>query len=190
MIGETVDMKRPRKQKPFTERVKRGIMTWRIRKMIDEKGVRRYCYEPERIENYERAIADTKNIWHCHHRLETIMNCGKKELLVVGAYYDRPAHDLIFLREDKHRSLHKKGKPSCRKGVKLSEETRRKISESKIGKPSPNKGKKMSEEQRRKMSQAKIGKKRPPFTDETRRKMSEAKKLYWERRRCGQCWMS
>jgi hypothetical protein len=70
-----------------------------------------------------------------------------------------------------------------RTGVRASEETRRKQSESikgdrhpNKGKPSPNKGKKASEETRKKQSLAKIGKKRPPFKPETREKIGAAKK--------------
>ena len=31
-----------------------------------------YCRgDISKIENYDKAIADTKTVWHCHHRLET-----------------------------------------------------------------------------------------------------------------------
>lgn len=46
---------------------------------------------------------------------------------------------------------------SPRKGVTLSEETKRKISQSKKGKPSTNKGKTLSEEHKSKISEAKKG---------------------------------
>ena len=66
--------------------------------MISEKHIKLFCYEdPAKIENYDKAIADTEHIWHCHHRNEEIMNCGKKELISKGAYYGRPARELIFL---------------------------------------------------------------------------------------------
>ena len=42
----------------------------------------------------------------------------------------------------------KKGSPSRNKGLHLSEDIKRKISEANKGRPSPNKGKKMSEKQR------------------------------------------
>jgi hypothetical protein len=45
-----------------------------------------------------------------------------------------------------------------RKGVKLSEETKLKISKSKKGQTSPNKGKKFSEEHKKNLSLAKMGK--------------------------------
>ena len=53
------------------------------------------------------------------------------------------------------------------------EETKRKISESLKGVVPPNKGKKMSEEQKRKISQSKTGKKQ---TEETKQKISNSMK--------------
>jgi hypothetical protein len=68
-----------------------------------------------------------------------------------------------------------------RTGVVVSEETRKKQSESikrvhpNRGKPSPNKGKIASEKTRKKQSEAKLGKKRKPFTEQTRDKIRQAK---------------
>ena len=68
-----------------------------------------------------------------------------------------------------------------RTGVKVSEDTRKKQSESikKVhpnrGKPSPNRGKVASEDTRKKQSEAKLGKKRKPFTEQTRDKIRQAK---------------
>lgn len=56
-----------------------------------------------------------------------------------------------------------------KKGQRLSEETRRKISEARKGKSSGMLGKKWSEEQRRKIIEAKIG---HTVSDETRRKIA------------------
>ena len=79
-----------------------------------------------------------------------------------------------------------KGKQSPNKGKPMSEEQKRKISESKKnisdetrkkmseshkGKPAPNKGKPMSEEQKKKISEALKN-----ISDETRKKMSESHK--------------
>lgn len=50
------------------------------------------------------------------------------------------------------------------------------MSESLKGKTSPRKGVTLSEETRKKMSEAKKGKNRKPFSDEHRKKMSEARK--------------
>lgn len=36
--------------------------------MINEKNARKYCYQDiSLIENYDKAIADTEHMWHCHH---------------------------------------------------------------------------------------------------------------------------
>ena len=55
----------------------------------------------------------------------------------------------------------------------ISDETRKKISEAKKGKPAHNKGVPMSEEQKRKMSEINKGK---HLSEETKKKMSEAAK--------------
>lgn len=65
-------------------------------------------------------------------------------------------------------------------GKKLSEEHKRKISESLKGRPCPTKGRPLLDEHKRKLSI--IGKGRP-LSDEHKRKLSEAKKLYWENKR-------
>lgn len=67
------------------------------------------------------------------------------------------------------------GKPSSRRGTKLSEETKRKIVESKRRnpRPSPNKGKTFSEEYRKRLSEAHKGK---HLSEETKRKLSEIHK--------------
>ena len=137
----------------------------------------RYCKEPEKIENYEKAKKDNFKGWHCHHRLETHNSDGerrpvdipKKELKALGMYYNRPASELIFLPESEHNAIRK-----------VSDETRRMMGESKkgeknpnYGKPAWNKGKKMSEEFCRKLREARKGK---HHTEETRRKMGEAHK--------------
>lgn len=154
--------------------------------MINETQARKYCYQDiSLIENYDKAMADTERVWHCHHRVETIMNCGREELIAQGCYYDRPAHDLVFMTNEDHMRLHMKGK-------KLSEEHRRKISESERGNKHSEeskrkiseslKGKKFSDEHKRKLSEAKKGKK---LSEEHKRKMSESIKKHWESRRAG-----
>ena len=177
--------------------------------MINENQARKYCYEPELIENYEQAMNDKTRTWDCHHRVE-ILPCGTnsvQELKRFDLYWNRPASELIFIPHGEHRSLHNKGKKnSCETRRKISEamkgekhpmfgkhhsdESKMKMSESKKGDKNPlfgkrgDKnpmfGKKHSKETRRKMSEALKGRK---FSDEAKRKMSEARKLYWERRR-------
>ena len=131
--------------------------------MINEKLARRYCKEElSKIENYDKAIADTSQTWDLHHRTEIWWNCTAKELIENECYYNRKACEFIFLTPAEHRRLHNQGKL-------LSAETRIKISEA-------HKGKRLSEEHCRKISEAHKGKKRLPFSEEHRRKISEAKK--------------
>ena len=87
---------------------------------------KRYCSEPlENIENYDKAVADTEHMWHCHHRLEVQgqFRNSKKLLKRCGMYYHRPASELMFLRHDVHGRLH------C-KGTYPSDETRSRMSAS------------------------------------------------------------
>ena len=117
----------------------------------------KYCKEPEKIENYDKAAADNFKGWECHHRKG--VDISREKLKALGMYYNRPADELIFLKHSEHRFLHKKGKS-------LSEETRKKISDA-------NKGKQFSEETRKKMSESDKGR---TVSEKTRKKISEAKK--------------
>ena len=124
--------------------------------MINENYAKAFCKDDiSLIENYDKAIADTTQVWHCHHRRETIFS--KSDLIEIGEYYNRPACELIFLTPLEHHRLHHLGKP-------LSVETRKKISEA-------NKGKHLSAETCKKIAEARKGK---PLSAETRQKMSEA----------------
>lgn len=119
--------------------------------MINEKQARKYCKEElSKIKNYDKAIADTTQTWHCHHMTETWWNCSVKDLIENECYYNRKACELIFLTPEEHKSLHMKGKI-------LSEETKRKLSEANKGKVSPRKGVTLSEETRIKMSESHKG---------------------------------
>ena len=97
-------------------------------------GYKLFCKEPENIENYEKAKVDDFIGWECHHRLEThnsdgerrLVDITRRELKALGMYYNRPVSELIFLPTSEHSRLHMKGKH-------LSEETKKKMSESKKG---------------------------------------------------------
>lgn len=174
--------------------------------MIQLDNARKYCFEDiSLIENYGKAVADVENMWDCHHRVETIMHCGKKELIAQGCYYDRPAHELIFLKESEHIRLHHAGKHvSEATRAKLSAagkgntnflgchhtaETKAKMSEAKKGKhysdearakmSESHKGKHHSEETLAKMSESHKGKKLSP---ETKARIAEARRLWWQKR--------
>ena len=117
--------------------------------MIDTKDAKRYCKSYTEVENYEAAVSDTTQTWHCHHRLEIAPFSGErvpmKFLIKQGLYYNQPPEALIFLTSAEHVRLHHKG----RKRRAFSEETRRKLSEA-------NKGRKLgphSEESNRKRSE-------------------------------------
>ena len=108
------------------------------------------------IENYDKAVSDTAQMWHCHHRRETIFS--KSDLIEIGEYYNRPACELIFLTSLEHHRLHTLGKPSGMKDKHHSEEYRKKMSESIKGENNPMFGKHHSAEARKKMSEANKGK--------------------------------
>ena len=108
--------------------------------MIDKKRAIKYCKNDiSLIENYDKAIADETQVWHCHHRRETIYS--RSGLIEIGEYYNRPACELIFLTKSEHMRLHNLGK-------NVSEDTRKKISETKKGENNPMFGKHLSEETR------------------------------------------
>ena len=149
--------------------------------MIDERRVRKYCRDDiSKIENYDKAIADTTQTWQCHHRLELTLDgefaLTTEQLKMHDMYYHRPYYELIFLTPSEHRRLHSGGKNHPLFGKHIPYETRRKMSEAEKGKKNHFFGKHHSEETRRKISEMKKGKKRKPLTEETRRKISEAQK--------------
>ena len=79
--------------------------------MIYEEYAKRYCCEDlSLVENYDKAVSDTENIWHCHHRRETDEGLSYIELKNRGLYFNRPASELIFLTAHEHISLHQKGR--------------------------------------------------------------------------------
>lgn len=119
--------------------------------MVKENNVKKFCCEDiSKIENYDKAIADTTQTWACHHRLELIATGGvcdvtKQDLIDWNLYYDRPADELIFLTKKEHSSLHSKGNQYM-KGKQHSEETKKKQSESA-------KGRHWTEEQKKMLSE-------------------------------------
>lgn len=78
--------------------------------MINENAARKYCKEDiSKIKNYDKAIADTTQIWECHNMTETWWNCSRKDMIENECYYDRKACELIFLTHAEHNRLHKAG---------------------------------------------------------------------------------
>lgn len=82
--------------------------------MISE-NVKTYCSEdPSLIENYELAIADKTQTWHCHHRAE-ILPCerySQAQLDKYGLLEHVPASQLIFLTKAEHSRLHGRNRTS------------------------------------------------------------------------------
>lgn len=115
--------------------------------MINE-AVKDFCKDFTKIENYDKAIADTTQTWHCHHRLEThnsdgekrLVNLSIKELKALDMYYNRPPEEFTFLTQEEHKSLHSKT-------IKRNKEWCENISKGKTGKKRKdqawNKGKKI-----------------------------------------------
>lgn len=95
--------------------------------MICLETVKKFCTEYWKIENYDQAVADKTQTWHCHHRHEINWALPKEELIAIGRYYDVHYSELIFLTPKEHVRLHHTGKPKPK-----SEEHKTKISEGKI----------------------------------------------------------
>lgn len=62
-----------------------------------------YCRKPELIENYDKAVSDTSQIWEVHHRREEFYSY--KELIERGEYYDVLPEELIFLTKEEHSKI-------------------------------------------------------------------------------------
>ena len=139
--------------------------------MINEIQAHKYCRDDiSKIENYEKANADTTQTWHLHHRLELTLDgefaLTSEQLKMHDMYYNRPYYELIFLTPAEHIRIHNKGDNNPQYGKHRSEDTSRKISDAL-------KGRTVTDETRRKLSDALKGR---TFTDETRRKISDAMK--------------
>ena len=160
--------------------------------MINFNTATQYCREDiSLIENYEKALNDQNETWHCHHRLE-IQDDGNKvvssrTLIENKLYYDRPANELIFLTKSAHRTIHNKtilnrgeNNPMWKGGVscnyikkfnnkeELSTFRRERMKGNKLGI-----GHIVSEEHKQKISEAKKGK---PLSEEHKQKLSESHK--------------
>ena len=111
----------------------------------------------------------------------------KREIIKTGSPEEMIKLETTLLEslDAKHNTMsfnqHNGDGKFTRTGVKVSDDTRKKQSESikKVhpnrGKPSPNRGKVASEETRKKQSESKLGKKRKPFTEQTRDRIRQAK---------------
>ena len=122
--------------------------------MINEYAVHKFCKdEISKIENYDKAIADTTQTWDCHHRDEIrelpsgmIAFRSKQELKENGRYDQCSANELIFLTHSEHMRLHTKYKNL---GKTFTHEHRQKMSKA-------HKGKTFTVEHRMKLSNRRI----------------------------------
>ena len=168
--------------------------------MINMNQAHRFCRDDiSKIENYDKAIADTTQTWHLHHRLELTLDgefaLSLEQLKMHDMYYHRPYYELIFLTPSEHRRIHNIGQSEDTRNKRIcslnghyvSDETKRKLSEAaskRVGEKNPCYGRYHSEESKKKMSESHKGKlKGVPKSPEQRRKMSEARKEYWIRRK-------
>lgn len=136
--------------------------------MIDDYAAKRYCSEPlENIENYDKAMADSKHTWHCHHRNEiseansTRLDGGvtfREQLIADGMYWNRPACELIFLLPSEHARLHK---------THIHPESIKRFVSKMAGRP----GRRLSQEEIENLRRINTGK---HHTQETRNKISAA----------------
>lgn len=131
--------------------------------MISLKAVKSYCKDFTKIENYEKAVADTATSWHCHHRLEEFVSVDwlKKH----NDYYNVSPNELIFLTPSEHMRIHHQGNKNQMYGKVTKGYT----------------GKKHSDITKKKMSESRKGK---PKSEEWKRKLSEAAKKRWAKAKC------
>ena len=104
--------------------------------MISERTVKEFCNEDiSLIENYEQAIQDKVNTWHCHHKLGLGSDYENTidELKMMNLYYNRPACEFIFITEEEHHRIHSIGKHNGFYGKTHTNESKNKISKSKQG---------------------------------------------------------
>lgn len=85
--------------------------------MINVEKVKRYCRDDiSKIENYDKAIADTKRKWDLHHRLELTLDGyfanSVEDLKRHNMYFNRPYFELVFLTHAEHTKLHQSGRSS------------------------------------------------------------------------------
>ena len=138
--------------------------------MISKRQALKYCIDDiSLIENYEQAISDETQKWDCHHRRESIYT--KSQLIEIGEYYNRPAVELIFLLPKDHMMAphigkidgwKRAGKTNSGRKHEVSEEGRRRMSESGKISGRNSAGRHLTEQQKQHLRELLTGRKLPP----------------------------
>ena len=135
--------------------------------MINEKCAKSFCCEDiSLIENYELAINDTTQTWICHHILGEQFD--RQYLINNNLYENRPACEFKFVTLSEHNHIHNKSfmMREAKKGIPMSDATKKAISEAHKGVP-------LSEAHKKALSEAHKGKR---HSDATKKAMSESRK--------------
>lgn len=97
--------------------------------MISNKCEEVCCEDLSLIENYDKAIADSKDKWVLHHRDEyRVLPSGievwrsKDDLKENNRYLHVPANELIFLTRSEHTKLHNRNPNSAFKNRNIQKE--------------------------------------------------------------------
>lgn len=89
---------------------------WNKRNVAKKRATAKlkFCSEDlSKVENYNEAMKDNMKGWQIHHRLETRgFGYSKIELIALDLYYNRPAEELIFMKQREHLKLHRQFKPN------------------------------------------------------------------------------
>lgn len=114
--------------------------------MINNSKAKLFCRDDiSLIENYNEAIADTENVWVCHHRLELTLDGefanSAEDLIRHGMYYKRPYFELIWLPKRVHKQMHSIKKALSNNTLKKLSDKQKGINNSMHGKEPWNKGK-------------------------------------------------
>jgi group I intron endonuclease len=130
----------------------------------------------ERIRNKKIELGDNYNKYILGIKFKKIKNKIKIKLKSLGIKKAKKithGEDYRLKLSNSAKKKYENGYINPRKGVKLSEETKKKMSDAQKGEKNHMFGKKQSEETKRKKSESLKGKK---HTEETKRKISEANK--------------
>ena len=126
--------------------------------MVNHYYAEKFCKEYWKIENYQEAVNDRTQTWHCHHRHEIDWVLPKEELIAIGRYYDVHHSELIFLTPREHKRLHMEGENNPNYGKECPWKGKVGPQKGKLsGKNNPMYGKHHTKETKQKISNAMKG---------------------------------